>query len=907
TQRGKFNTNEFRGIEGNQGPYQLTGRNGERRLVIVAGSERVFLNGEQMTRGEVHDYTIDYSSGEVVFTSKRLTTNASRITIDFEYTDRQFTRNLLAGGVETSLARDRVRFNARFVQEADDPDAPLDGSLDDEARARLSQSGADRFQASLPGARIVGRDSTTGFGLGQYVLKDTAVNGNPVSIFVYTPGDSDAIYTVVFSIVDQMPQDSAGYARVGIGHFRFAGIGQGNYLPIQFLPMPQLQRLIDFNASADLGADLQVTGEYAASHIDLNRFSALDNNNQQGSAVKFGVSFKPRKVEILGVPIGDVDASLSERYVDRRFVSLDRFNEVEFSRNWNLESPANGNEEIREASLAVRPSSGTILSAKYGLLELQDSYRSTRLLSDLSARDSAGNGVQYQREDINSENLIVSEGSQWTRQKGTVEYAVWAFRPGFRIESEERTLSSFGIDSLRSGSFQFIEIAPRLATRDIGDFSASAEFQFRLEDSARVGAKERAFTSLTQLYAAEFRSTPSFSTQLGLSIRNTKFTEPFRLRGNPDSDVLLVRSQSRYSPFDRAMDATVFYEFANQRAARYERVFLRVPRGTGNYRYKGDLNNNGIPEEDEFELTRFDGDYVVIFAPGDQLIPVLDLKANFRLRLEPARLLRQADGVIASVLNVVTTETLFRVEERSSESDTKQIYLLNLNKFLNSQTTLAGTQYFTQDLHLFEYRADFSTRFRYSQRKSLIQLVSATERSYSVERSVRVRSQLLPEIGNQTEFTYRTDKVSATAQTPRVRDLIGTALSSDFSYRPEPAWELGFRFEVARVEDRYRAPVPVVDVNEQSVRTSYAFLGKGQLRAEVKREEVVLAQGIQDPTRPFPYEFTNGKVIGKSLLWQIAFDYRFSQHIQMVLQYNGRKEGDHTTVHLGQVEAKVFF
>ena len=38
TQRGKYNTIQFQGVEGNQGPYQLNGKNGERRIVVVAGS-----------------------------------------------------------------------------------------------------------------------------------------------------------------------------------------------------------------------------------------------------------------------------------------------------------------------------------------------------------------------------------------------------------------------------------------------------------------------------------------------------------------------------------------------------------------------------------------------------------------------------------------------------------------------------------------------------------------------------------------------------------------------------------------------------------------------------------------------------------------------------------------------------
>jgi hypothetical protein len=905
TQRGKFHSNQFLGVEGNQGPYPLTGRNGERRIVVVAGSERVYLNGELLTRGETNDYTIDYASGEVVFTSRRLITHASRITVDFEYTDREFTRNLLAGSGAFSLAGDNVKLNALIVQEADDPDSPVEATLDDSTRSLLRQSGADRLRASLPGARFVGRDSA-GLARGYYVMKDTLINGRRYTMYVYAPGDSLALYSVSFSPVDRMPPDSLGYVRVGVGHFKVAGVGQGNYLPLQFLPLPQLHRVLDLNGSAELGSSLSITGEYAISQFDRNRLSTFDDVDQHGVALKVGLLFRPRNVLLAGIPLGSIDLSLSERFVDRRFAALDRVNDVEFDRQWGLEPGGRGNEEIREVRLSIRPNERLNLSAGYGMLNLQDSFRSRKFSSDLLFHDSSSISLRYQGERIQTNDIAQQLGSEWTRQRGSAEYSWWKLQPAIRVESEMRALLSTRPDSLRAGSFRFVELAPRLATSELGSFRATAEYQIRQEDSVIVGSLERASRTLTQLYVAEFQQTPTLSTQLSLSIRKTRFTDLFMLRGNGNADVSLVRWQFRYAPLQRAADASVLYEFSNQRAARLERVFVRVPRGTGNYRYRGDLNNNGVAEENEFELTRFDGDYIVWYAPGEQLVPVSDLKMSARLRLEPARILRDRTP-FWDFLRRVSTETFFRVEERSTEPDASSISFLHFSRFLNETTTLAGSRTFTQDVHLNEFDPDFSLRFRFLERRGLLQLVSGVERSATVERSVRLRAQLLPEIGNQTEFVNKIDRVTASMKTLRERDMRSNALSADFSYRPEPAWEVGFRVEVSRVIDYSRRPNPVADINEQSLRINYALFGAGQARAELRREEAGLSQGTPDPANPFPFEFTGGRVLGRSMLWQLAFDYRISQHMQVTLQYNGRKEGTRPAVHLGQAEAKLFF
>ena len=82
------------GEEGKQGPYQLRGERGETEIIVLAGTERVWIDGEIMTRGEENDYVIEYGSGQVTFTRNRLVTGDSRIEIDFEYSNLRFQRNL---------------------------------------------------------------------------------------------------------------------------------------------------------------------------------------------------------------------------------------------------------------------------------------------------------------------------------------------------------------------------------------------------------------------------------------------------------------------------------------------------------------------------------------------------------------------------------------------------------------------------------------------------------------------------------------------------------------------------------------------------------------------------------------------------------------------------------------------
>lgn len=907
TARGKFTTSQLQGIEGNQGPYRLTGRDGTSRILVIAGTERVYLNGDLMTRGESNDYAIDYSTGEITFTPRRLITNASRITVDYQYSDREFTRNLVGATLGSTAWNGRVKFHAMIAQEADDPNSPIDFTLDDSTRALLRQSGADRFKASVPGIQFVGRDSITGAGKGQYLLRDTSISGRKISILVYAPADPHAVFSVTFSFVDQVPPDSAGYARIVSGQYQFAGIGQGNYLPVRFLPIPELHRVFNGRIEAAPLAGLGVSAEYAASTYDRNRLSWLDDANNNGGAFRLSLRYNPKSLLVAGTNLGEIDLNLSDRFVDRRFVPLDRDNDIEFNRKWDLTNESAADEEIREASLSYAPIKSLSLGAGYGSLERTGTFHSDRTTVSAVLSDSSLPRSAYTLERIEATDVQIDDRSTWIRQRGTMEYALWKLQPGLRIEAEKRVQDDSGSDSLADGSFRFVEIAPRLAVGMIGPMTASAEFQFRTEDSSTTGSLARASRSFAQLYGWQLREWNSLSSVLSLSIRSTEFTDQFKARGNANLDVILVRSQSRYSSWRRALDSDLFYEFARERSAQLERVFLQVPKGSGNYRYLGDLNGNGVADANEFEQTRFDGDYIALYLPGDQLVPVSDLKTGLRIRFQPSRFLQQPSSTLGRIAASISTETVARIEEKSTDADTRQIYLLNFSRFLNDQTTIAGTNLLTQDVYLFESDPSLSIRLRFNQQRGLVRLAQAPEKGLRKERSVRIRSQLIKEIGNETEFINTIDQVNSFSPSPRLRDLLSNELRTRFSYRPEPAWEVSYGIGVSRVVNRYGGGDARADMNDQFVGLTYAFVGVGQLRGQFTREEVRLSGIPSDSKQQLPFEFTNGRVAGTTYLWQLALDYRVGRSVQLSVNYSGRSEGGAMAVHNARAEAKAFF
>ena len=117
--KGQSTSLVLRGEEG-RSEYRLTV---DGQFVIVkAGSEIVWLNGERMRRGENNDYIIrEYGDPIVEFNSKHLITSNDVIRIDFEYIpeERAYQQNLYGLSSVFTLPGERLTFGASYAVEAD--------------------------------------------------------------------------------------------------------------------------------------------------------------------------------------------------------------------------------------------------------------------------------------------------------------------------------------------------------------------------------------------------------------------------------------------------------------------------------------------------------------------------------------------------------------------------------------------------------------------------------------------------------------------------------------------------------------------------------------------------------------------------------------------------------------------
>ena len=91
-------------------------------VIVKAGTEIVWLNGQRMRRGENNDYVIrDYGDPIIEFTSKHLITSNDVIRVDFEYIpeDLAYQRNLQGVSGSLNLPGERVTVGFGYAVESD--------------------------------------------------------------------------------------------------------------------------------------------------------------------------------------------------------------------------------------------------------------------------------------------------------------------------------------------------------------------------------------------------------------------------------------------------------------------------------------------------------------------------------------------------------------------------------------------------------------------------------------------------------------------------------------------------------------------------------------------------------------------------------------------------------------------
>jgi hypothetical protein len=897
--KGKFASIQLPILEGVLGPYRISGPNNERFVIIMANSERVFLDGKQLQRGFNADYVIDYNQAEITFTPKVLITQYSRVRIDFEFAERNYSRSIL--GANHLQTNGKVDFYFNYYQEKDNRNRPLFTEFTQGEQALLASVGDQVENAVIPRIDSVAFDPTR---ILYERVTEVDVFGNLVTYYRYSTDLELAHFSLSFSQVGANQGDYKRTAQLSNGTvFEYvppvSGQSQGDYSILTQLPAPDSKRMTTAGTRIKLGKYEKVYTEVALSSVDKNLFSNLDDDDNQGLGWKVGLQSENREFMLLK---GYKFRGLTEfEYNSTNFTFIDRFRYIEFDRDWGLST------EVLETPAAER-----FFQTQIELIK--DAKNAFNYKLYLRNRENILNGSQHTANwnaELGRRFLLRQEffkltsdqdtlTSDWIRYLGNVSYRSKILVPGYQFSLDRNAFKNTETDSVISTAMNFKEHLVYIRSNDTLSYAFQVDAALR-EDNAPVSGRlledTRAFTSnLTFRKQWTQHSLSSTFTYRELEYLQRDLPTELTVMGKVDYSGSLGKNLIRNE---------ISYAIGNGRELQREFVFLPAPNGDGTHTWRDD-NGDGIQQLNEFyiAINPEEKQFIKIFVPTDTYVQAYTSLLNYRIQARLPDEWKNAGGFRTFLQKFSNTSSL-SVEKKVTSDDfwdrvNPFIGSIDRNQILSLRQILRTSFFFNRasakygfDLSLFD-----------SQFKQLL--------------SGGFEDQIQQEWKLNTRYNFNS------LLTLRIIGSTGTRISaSDFlvnrnytidqsTIGPELAWQPSPYF---RTTGSYsftgKQNIENIEFEEKTLTHQigldmrYAKAIKTTLIGNLRLIQIDYNGEVNSPVG---YEMLQALTPGTNVTWSLNWLQRIGEGLQLNLVYEGRNsQGLDRIVHVGRMQVSALF
>ncbi|MFC2138671.1 hypothetical protein ACFLTE_10885, partial [Bacteroidota bacterium] len=889
--KGRFAKTQLDAIEGNQGPYRLYGANNEMYIIILAGSEKVYIDGKLIKRGEDEDYIINYNSAEIIFTTNQPITKDKRITVEFEYSDRNYARFMLYNHQEIETKKGNFWIN--IYNEQDAKNQSLQQDLTDADKQFLSSIGDDIGKAIVPNYDSMEYSN-------EFVRYKREYNNQyDDTIFIYSTNPDSAIYKVGFSFVGQgngnYVQDiTAANGKVFKWISPVDGIKQGSYEPVSLLITPKKQQLITFGYDFTLAKSIQSFFEIGISNTDLNTFSSIQNDDNVGFALKTGLekTFFSRDSGRTGLMTG-----IDYEFNDYKFRPVERYKPVEYERDWNL---LYNNLFEREHLLSFKTS---YLKNELGRLGLNVDHLNkgenyTAFKNGMHANlEKRGYKFSFSGSNLSSEDSI--NNTNFLRYQGVISKSISKFIIGIQDESEFNRWKNNISDSLTLNSYKFNQYKVFAGYGDSLSNYTEISYGSRL-DKLPINNTLKNATQSNDFNIKHKFSNKYTTFKTGISYRNLSILDT-SLSNEKKTETVTGRIENYSNFLQKVINTGTFYEVGTGLEPIKEFSYIKVVQGEGVYTWN-DYNNNNVQELDEFEIANYsdEANYIRVFIPTNQYEKIFFNQFSQSIDLNPYIIGSKKKG-IKKTISRFSDNINFRVSQRTRDINVTE----NLNPFLYMQDKSNTQSLQTSIRNSFAFNKHSSSywfELIHLNSSNHLLLVNGIEKKSILENKLQVYYKIKKGFYINGYTSILTKKSESEYFT-----------SKNYSIENQSN-KIEFQFQIA---SKSQININYLNSNKANNNSEEKLTGhtigsefksnlpiNGTLLANAKYINLIY-NAVENS--PLAYEMLEGLKPGNNYTWMLSLRKNLVSGLILHLNYEGRSSEDAKVIHIGGVQLRANF
>ena len=721
------------------------------------------------------------------------------------------------------------------------------------------------------------------------------------SVFVYSVNPDNAQFQLGFSFVganrgNYRQIQSTANGQVYEWQVPIEGVPQGDYEPVILLITPKTIQMSTFGGQYNFTQNNQITWEGAVSNNDINTFSDKDQEDNVGYGFKVNSS---NKVNLQGSKNPwRLNLGAGYEFIDNHFTPIERFRRVEFERDWNINnSNLSSDQHLFNAFTGIEKEEKASILYTASLLQNKGEFEGLKNslagMYRLKGFSFTGDGSFLTTEGINN--------TQFLRHKGILTKNISWFVLGIREETEENQLFINQSDSLQSNSFEFFiwETFIQNADTTINKFRLSYKER---EDRVPV---INDFSLATEAEDIQF----DFSL---LKNRNHQFRNKFIYRRltivsptittiEPEENIL-ARVEYVAKFLKNAVTSNIYYEVGSGLEVKKEFTFIEVQPGQGTHTYIGDLNGNGVQDLNEFEIAVFQdqANFIKLFTPNNEFIRAFTNQFNQGIFLKPEARWGGKTG-IKKLISRFSNRTNYRVSRKVTD---KSGYLIPFVRDINDSSLITLNLGILNTVYFNRTGTKFGMDFTFQDNKDKSLLTNGIESRRNLLRTLKTRWNITRVYTLTTLVSNGQKKNDSELFTNRNFNLRIQEIEPKLSIQPNSKFRMSMLFN-------YREKVNAPDLGgEKSVTGTlgaelrYNIASRGSFRANFNYIDNSLTM---TDNASLQYELLEGLQDGTNITWEVNFQRNISQHMQLSINYNGRKSENTPIVHVGGVQVRAFF